>query len=891
MAQASVASSGPATPEQPGPHYTHRQILEILSGLMMAMLTAMISTSVVNTALPTIVGDLGGQDQLAWVASAALLTMTASTPLWGKLSDIFGRKLMFQSALLLFVIASVAAGLSQNIGELIAARAAQGLGVGGLSALAQVILGDVVEPRQRGRYSGYMGAVFGVATVAGPLLGGFIVDADGLGWRWCFYVCIPLAVIAFLVIQRVLKLPKVRRDTRIDVFGAFTITGSATALMLVLSMGGHQFAWTSQWTYILLGAAAALLVLAVVAERTARDPILPPRLFRNRTFVLSGLTSVCIGIAMFGGMVYVPQYLQIVKGMTPTASGLMTLPLVVGLLVMSTGSGQLVTRTGRYKLFPVLGLGFVAVSMYMLSQLHVGSSKLLIGADLAVLGIGLGLTLQILILAAQNAASPADLASTTSGVSFFRNLGGAMGVAAFGAILNNRLGDELADGLGKAHVALPAGGGKLGSPDQIQALPEPFKHIVLTAFTNALQSVFMVGIPVAVIGFVAVLALKELPLRGSGGKHAAAPAAPADASATDPVGAGVVSGQASGYDQRPATEQELVSVAAAPGSDERGGAMNESSPNGLSPNGMALAGASGGDEPGLGGNVERSETMAAQARFPGQPNAMAQNDDPAHRGGVPAHGGGVPVRGVVRTGDGEPVPSAALTLIGVDGHQLARAMTRPDGRYALPAPGPGTYVLIAATGEHEPQAATLVVRDRPVEFDLLLAGNGGLAGTVRGADGTPIANAMVVVTDVRGDVVGTGRTDAGGRYMFKDVVSGSYTLAVSAAAHRPVALPVEVAGGGRSRLDVDLPPGARVRGTVRDEAGAPLGDARVTLVDAAGNVVAMMITGPDGEYAFTDLVGGQYTVIASGYPPVATGLSLSGGGEDGYDLKLGYPDE
>nr|WP_243725957.1 carboxypeptidase-like regulatory domain-containing protein [Actinomadura rubrisoli] len=270
---------------------------------------------------------------------------------------------------------------------------------------------------------------------------------------------------------------------------------------------------------------------------------------------------------------------------------------------------------------------------------------------------------------------------------------------------------------------------------------------------------------------------------------------------------------------------------------------------------------------------------------------MAQNDDPAHRGGVPAHGGGVPVRGVVRTGDGEPVPSAALTLIGVDGHQLARAMTRPDGRYALPAPGPGTYVLIAATGEHEPQAATLVVRDRPVEFDLLLAGNGGLAGTVRGADGTPIANAMVVVTDVRGDVVGTGRTDAGGRYMFKDVVSGSYTLAVSAAAHRPVALPVEVAGGGRSRLDVDLPPGARVRGTVRDEAGAPLGDARVTLVDAAGNVVAMMITGPDGEYAFTDLVGGQYTVIASGYPPVATGLSLSGGGEDGYDLKLGYPDE
>ncbi|MDL4821222.1 carboxypeptidase-like regulatory domain-containing protein [Actinomadura sp. OS1-43] len=277
----------------------------------------------------------------------------------------------------------------------------------------------------------------------------------------------------------------------------------------------------------------------------------------------------------------------------------------------------------------------------------------------------------------------------------------------------------------------------------------------------------------------------------------------------------------------------------------------------------------------------RAADPAAQARLLAQQNAQAQN----------AHGGGVPVRGVVRAGDGAPVPSAALTLIGVDGHQLGRAITQDDGRYALPTPGPGTYVLIAATGEHEPQAATLVVGDRPVDFDLMLAGNGGLGGTVRSADGSPIANAMVVVTDVRGEVVGTGRTDASGQYAFKDVVTGAYTLAVSAAAHRPVALPVEVAGGGQTRQDVEMPAGARVRGTVRNEDGEPVGDARVTLVDAAGNVVAMAITGPDGEYAFTDLTGGQYTVIASGYPPVATGLSLAGGGLDDHDLKLGYPDE
>ncbi|MFD0685720.1 MFS transporter [Actinomadura fibrosa] len=884
-------------PEQARPRYTHRQILEILSGLMMAMLTAMISTSVVSTALPTIVGDLGGQDQLSWVASASLLTMTASTPLWGKLSDIFGRKLMFQTALILFVVASVGAGLSQGIGQLIAARAFQGLGVGGLSALAQVILGDVVEPRQRGRYSGYMGAVFGVATVAGPLLGGFIVDADGLGWRWCFYVCIPLAVVAFLVIQRVLKLPKVRRNTRIDVFGAFTITGSAAALMLLLSMGGQEFDWKSWWTVALLAITAVLLALAVVAERVASEPILPPRLFRNRTFVFTSLASLCTGIAMFGGMIYLPQYLQIVKGMSPTHSGLMTLPLVVGMLITSTASGQIVTRTGRWKIFPVIGLVFVAGSMYLLSQLHVDSSKVLIGADVAVLGVGLGLTLQILILAAQNAAATVDLAATTSGVSFFRNLGGAMGVAAFGAILNNRLGDELADGLRAAHIAMPAGGGELGSPDQVHALPEPFKHIVLTAFTNALETVFMVGIPVGVLGFLAVLAIKELPLRGAAGtRGAAAHEVPSAGPAADvPVAdaghsAGLVGRDARGYDQQPVPEQELVSVAAGPASDGMVSAMNEMSPNGASPAGTSGANGAGdgadrhgADRPGA-DRPGAADPAAAQARLLAQQNGLARN-------GASGRPAGVPVRGVVRAGDGEPVPSAALTLIGVDGHQLARAITQEDGRYALPTPGPGTYVLIAATGEHEPQAATLVVGDRPVDFDLLLAGNGGLLGTVRSADGTPIANAMVVVTDVRGDVVGTGRTGPDGHYAFKDLVSGTYTLAVSAAAHRPVALPVEVTGGGQNRLDVELPPGARVRGTVRNDAGEPVGDARVTLVDAAGNVVAMVITGPDGEYAFTDLIGGQYTVIASGYPPVATGLSLSGGGEDGYDLKLGYPDE
>ncbi|MEU8269474.1 MDR family MFS transporter [Sphaerisporangium sp. NPDC049002] len=496
--------------------YTHREIMEIMSGLMLALLTSMISTSVVATALPTIVGEFGAQDQLSWVASATLLTMTASTPLWGKLSDLFGRKRMFQVALGLFVAASVIAGLSQNMGTLIAARAVQGLGTGGLAALTQVILGDVVEPRERGRYSGYIGAVFGVSTVGGPLLGGFLVDTSWLGWRWCFYVCVPLAMVAFVVIQRVLRFDHDPRDARIDWWGALTITGGASALMLMLSFGGHEFAWNSAWAYGLGGASAVLFGLAVLAERRAADPIIPPRLFRDRTFVLAGSASLLVGVSMFGVMIYLPQYLQIVKGMSPTMSGIMTTPLVVSLLVASIGSGRVVTRTGRWKIFPAAGLLLVAAGTALLSLLHTGSSDWIVGADIAVLGVGLGLSMQVLILAAQNASQPRDMAVTTSGISFFRNLGGSVGVAALGAVLTNRVRDEITGMLAASGVQVPPGGGlSLGTPEAIGHLPPALQHIVIEAFTRAMQSVFLACLPAAVLGFLAVLFLRELPLRSA----------------------------------------------------------------------------------------------------------------------------------------------------------------------------------------------------------------------------------------------------------------------------------------------------------------------------------------------------------------------------------------
>lgn len=495
--------------------FTHKQVLEVLAGLMLGMLTSMIAMSVVGTALPTIVGTLGGQEQLAWVASASLLTMTASTPLWGKLSDLHGRKLMFQLSLALFALASLAAGFSQDMGQLIAARAVQGIGAGGLAALPQIILGDIVEPRERGRYSGYIGAVFGVSTVAGPLLGGFIVD--NLSWRWTFWVSVPLALVAFAVIQKVLKLPFTRRESKVDWWGATFITGAATSVMLLLSLGGHEFAWNSPWTYGLGLLTVALAGLATLAERRAADPILPPRLFANRTFVLTSLSSLLVGAAMFGALMFLPQYLQIVKGMSPTGSGLMTLPMVVGMLLSSILVGGLVTRTGRWKAFPVAGMALVAVGLFMLSRLEVDSSLVIVGVDVAVLGVGLGASMQILILAAQNAVTRGDLAVSTSGVSFFRSLGGAVGVAAFGAILTGRLSTELAALAKAAHLPLSGGGAgmTLGSPDAIRHLPAPVMDVILEAFTRAIHTVFLVGVPIAVLAALAALALKELPLRSA----------------------------------------------------------------------------------------------------------------------------------------------------------------------------------------------------------------------------------------------------------------------------------------------------------------------------------------------------------------------------------------
>src|SRR5262245_17968872 len=500
------------------PQLTHRQIMTVLAGLMLGMLVAALSQTIVATALPTIVGELGGQEQLAWVVSATLLAATASTPIWGKLSDLYGRKIMFQSAIASFLVSSLASGFAQNMAQLIGFRAAMGLGIGGLMALAQAIIGDVVSPRERGRYQGYIGAVFGLATVAGPLLGGFLVEH--LSWRWTFWVGIPIGLAALVVTERVLQLPFPRRRHSIDCLGAFYIVAGVSALLLVLSLGGKEFPWNSPWTYGLLVLAGLTLVLLVRQERRVAEPIMPPRLFTNHTFVITSLASFAIGVALFGAIIFLPQYLQIVKGESLTASGMQTMPLIAGLLHTSVGSGRLITRTGRYKIFPLVGLLIATVGVALMSQMSVDTSLWLAGTYMFITGAGIGMVLQVLILIAQNAVSQYDLGVATSGATFFRSLGGAMGVAVFGALLTHRLLDTIPARLEAAGVPFSElqGSATQATPEQIANLPANIHLAVITGFAEALQTTFLAAVPFTVLGFVILLFLRETPLRQTRGQ-------------------------------------------------------------------------------------------------------------------------------------------------------------------------------------------------------------------------------------------------------------------------------------------------------------------------------------------------------------------------------------
>ncbi|KND44241.1 transporter [Streptomyces stelliscabiei] len=807
---------------------THRQIMEALTGLLLGMFVAILSSTIVSNALPDIIKDLGGgQSAYTWVVTASLLAMTASTPLWGKLADLFSKKLLIQLALVIFVLGSAAAGLSQNAGTLITFRAVQGVGMGGLSSLAQIILAAMISPRERGRYNGYLGATFATAMVGGPLVGGVITDTSWLGWRWCFYVGVPFAVIALVVLQRTLHLPVVRRKVKVDWAGAFLITAAVCLLLIWVTFAGDKYDWVSWQTYAMVGGTVALLALFLLVESKATEPIMPLRLFRNRTIALASLASLFVGVAMFAGTIFFSQYFQLARDKSPTMSGVMTIPMIAGLFVSSTVSGQVITRTGRWKAWLLAGGVLVTSGLALLGSLRYDTAYWHVAIFMALLGLGVGMMMQNLVLCTQNQVAPSDLGAASSVVTFFRSLGGAIGVSALGAVLSHRISHYAEEGLAKLGVSGSATGH--GEIPDLDALPTPIRTVIESAYGHGIGDVFLYAAPFAVLALVFSLFIKEVPLRTTG---ALAQAAQTKAAATETDGE---------TDTPDASATPAQTTAPAPVAADSGTA----------------------------------------------PAADTATVTPP----VSDSGNGTPVRGQVRGAEGVPVPRAAVTLISLGGRQLGRSVAGADGAYAVDAPSAGSYVLIAAADGFQPQASTVVVNGEPVAYDILLSGTSGLSGVVR-ADGTgrAVRDAMVVVTDVRGDVLAGGLTGEQGEFAFGELVPGAVTVAVNAAGFRPRALPVEVGGTGVTRIEIDLETGARLQGVVRGPGGV-LADARVTLVDAAGNVVGSATTGADGAYAFTDLDGGEYTVIATGYPPVATALTVAGPGVDGHDIELAHPGE
>ncbi|WP_378610867.1 MDR family MFS transporter [Nocardia jiangsuensis] len=492
---------------------SHREILEAMTGLLAALFTALLSTTIVATALPTIIGDLkGSQTAYAWVITTALLANAATTPIWGKLADLFNKKLLVQSAIVIFVIGSVIAGFAHTVPLLLVARVIQGVGMGGLTALVVAIIGSIVSPRERGRYSGYMGATMAVSMSGGPILGGVIVDSP-LGWRWCFFVCVPLAVIALFLLQRTLRLPTERKTGgSIDWLGATLLTAGVSVLLIWVSFAGKAgyYDWFSRESALYVGAGLLLLAATVWVERRAESPIVPLPIVLEKTTGLAIIASIAVGVGMFGATTFLGQYFQTARGYSPTAAGVLTIPLVAGMLIASVTSGQLITRFGKWKRFVVFGGVLLVIGFGLLSTIDHATDLWLVGAYITVIGLGVGMTMQNLVLAVQNTVSVQNIGAASSNVAFFRTFGGAIGVSVLGSILAGRVGELSAEGF--AALGIPAGSSNGGTLD-LKSLPAPVLEIVRAAYGDATGRIFLVAAVACVIALIATMLLPNKPLR------------------------------------------------------------------------------------------------------------------------------------------------------------------------------------------------------------------------------------------------------------------------------------------------------------------------------------------------------------------------------------------
>lgn len=755
-------------PELGVPPRTPR-VRPVVLGLTLALMLTALEPMSVAVALPEIARELHGFDRISSVLTPYLIATGVGALLFGALGHHYGRKGAFQSALLLFVAGSALAGRAQTMEQLIGSRALQGLGAGGLVTGVQAILTDIVRPGRRGRQVRTIGAAFGIASLAGPLLGGYVTDR--LSWRWCFYVNVPAGLLVLAIVTLALKLPErpegeqspAPPTPRFDLLGALLLASAATFLVLLTGWGGTVHPWDSNLVRALVAGACVATVLLLVVERFAARPLMPLRLLRGRAFGVGAVVGPTTGAALFGVVGLLPAHLRLTGGADATAAGLLMLPLAGAVVGASVVGGHIASRTGRPRACAVLGCAVSAVGLWLLSHLQADTPRLQFGIWTAVLGAGLGMVLPVLVLTVQNSARPADLGAATDVHTSLRQFGGAAGAAVVGGLV--------------AHRFARADGGP-------------------AAYADLLPRICLLLVPVLALGLLAACFLR----------------------------------------QRPPVPEEPEPLAAEPAG------------------------------------------LHAQV-----PHARSANTEYT---GFTEYVDGVPVRGTVRHPDGSAVPRAALTLIDILGRQIGRCAGGDDGRYALAAPGAGSYVLIAAAGGHQPQAVDVTVGERPVDLDVVLGGAGRLAGTVRTSDGVPVAGATVTLTDVHGEVVATVRGGREGTYVVTELPAGEYTLAVSAPAFRPAALPVGVRAACETLQDVELVGGTVLKGTVRAGGGRPVEDARVSLLDTAGNVVGTLTTGRDGAFRFADLSSGEYTLIAAGYAPVATVLKVAAGGRTERDLHL-----
>ncbi|WP_405484906.1 MFS transporter [Nocardia sp. NBC_00511] len=798
----------PVVDPDAGKALSHRQIMTILSGLLLGVFLAALDQNIVSVAIVRIANSLHGFDKQAWATTAYLITATISTPLYGKLADIYGRKPFYLIAIGIFVVGSVCCTFATSMYQLAGFRALQGVGAGGLMSLAFTIIGDIVPPRERVRYQGYFMMVFGIATVLGPVLGGFLSNADHIiglaGWRWVFLVNVPIGVLAMVVVAKVLDVPFARSRHRTDWLGAITLA-VGTVPLLIIAQQGREWGWHSHRALLCYGIAAAGLLLFLLVEFLMKDSaLIPLRLFRSGTFSIAIGGGFIVGIAMFGAIVLVPLYFQVVRGYSPTRSGLFMLPLVLGIMVGAQLSGLVTKFTGRYKALPVAGSLVIAAGSLLFGLVHYDSPLWQPLLYCGVIGFGLGGCMQTLIIAAQNAGPRSDMGVSTAAATFFRQMGGTLGVAVFLTVLFNLLPHKIIDAFGGT---LPPGldPSRMSQLETnttgIAALPDELRTPILIGFTHAMGGVFFVAAAVAVLAAFVLVFMKEIPLQDG-----PAPTMEAEAEAEPEI------------ESEPEVKLEL------------------------------------------------------------EPEPELQIVNPA----------AVSLSGCVHREDGQSVPDSVLTLIDQRGRQVSRAVGEPDGAYRIGAPRAGSYVLIVSAFGYQPAAVSVTVGSRPHQLDIALLGSGEVSGVVRSVGrGAPLGDATITLTDAFGDVVGSAITSPEGAFACRGVLAGTYTLVAVADHMRPAATTLTVPDSGMLRHDIELAPRAVLAGSACNDRGHGIPDAQITVLDEAGDLIAVTRTDDTGRYVVPDLAEGRYTVMARGYPAAFSRVAVEDG-EVAHDVLLSY---